>query len=185
MGFPELGSAQPTQLCSAALWKLQALSLMRTWPEDCWPCLRTQLPLCILAPSLPFPQHPEQSFESPGSGANLVVTSHCMENKSQAPLPAPGLYGTCPWPPLPPVTFFSSRIKPQWPLFFAGVAKPSPCQGLLFSAWTVLPPDLHPLLLSHPSLCKCHLLWECFPDPGSKAQLRGPLHNLPVCCTRI
>ncbi|CAI9166091.1 unnamed protein product [Rangifer tarandus platyrhynchus] len=49
------------------------------------------------------------------------------------------------------------RIKPQWPSFFARVAKPYPRQGLLSSAWTVLPPDLHLLLLSHPSPSPCHL----------------------------
>lgn len=43
--------------------------------------------------------------------------------------------------------------SPSGLFFFARVAKPSPCQGLLSPAWTILPPDLHLLLLYHPSSC--------------------------------
>lgn len=63
--------------------------------------------------------------------------------------------------------------SPSGLFFFARVAKPSPCQGLLSPAWTILPPDLHLLLLYHPSSCKCHLLQECIPDPSSKVQLQA------------
>ena len=62
--------------------------------------------------------------------------------------------------------------SPSGLFFFARVAKPSPCQGLLSPAWTILPPDLHLLLLYHPSSCVTSYKSASL-TPGSKVQLQA------------